>query len=156
MKTLAMLVGLLVVASNAVGEDKVVKRSDAEKKAITAIKKLGGKVTFAEKKPGKPVISVDLTATKVTDAGLVHLKGFTDLQPLHLSYTTVTDAGLVHLKGLTNLQTLRLYNTEVSDAGLVHLKGLTKLQTLDLRETKVTDAAVKKLQADLPKCKIFH
>ncbi len=74
MKTLAMLVGLLVVASNAVGEDKVVKRSDAEKKAITAIKKLGGIVTFDEKKPGKPVISVVLSFTKVTDAGVKKLQ----------------------------------------------------------------------------------
>ena len=80
MKTLAMLVGLLVVASNAVGEDKVVKRSDAEKKAIAAIEKLGGEVTLDEKKPGKPVFSVNLFFTKVADAGLVHLKGLTKLQ----------------------------------------------------------------------------
>ncbi len=132
MKTLAMLVGLLVVASNAVGEDKVVKRSDAEKKATAAIKKLGGFVFFDEKKPGKPVISVDLSETKVTDAELVHLKELTELQTLDLALTKVTDAGLVYLK------------------------GLTKLQTLDLNRTKVTDAGVKKLQAALPKCKITH
>ena len=132
MKTLAMLIGLLVVASNAVGEDKVVKRSDAEKKAIAVIKKLGGDVTFAEKKPGKPVIGVYLASTKVTDAGLVHLKGMMNLQMLHL------------------------YNTKVTDAGLVHLKGLTKLQFLTLDRTKVTDAGVKKLQAALPKCKIVR
>ena len=95
MKTLAMLVGLLVVASNAVGEDKVVKRIDAEKKAIAAIKKLGGKVTFDEKKPGKPVISVNLRRTEVTDAGLVHLKGLKNLQTLFLNSTKITDAGLV-------------------------------------------------------------
>ena len=103
MKTLAMLVGLLVVASNAVGENKVVKRSDAEKKAIAAIKKLGGRVKVDDEKPGKPVISVDLRRTKVTDAGLVHLKGLTELRGLFLYYTNVTDAGLVHLKGLTEL-----------------------------------------------------
>ena len=93
MKTLAMLVGLLVVASNAVGEDKDVKRSDAEKKAIAAIKKPGGKVKFDETKPGKPVISVDLHNTQVTDAGLVDLKGLTKLQTLFLNSTKVSDAG---------------------------------------------------------------
>ena len=98
MKTLAMLVGLLVVASNAVGEDKVAKRSDAEKKAIAAIKKLGGEVTFDEKKPGKPVISVKLNNTKVTDAGLVHLKGLSKLQTLFLQGTKVTDAGVKKLQ----------------------------------------------------------
>ena len=70
-----MLVGLLVVASNTVAEDKVVKRSDAEKKAIAAIEKLGGRVTFDEKKQGQPVIGVDLYDTKTTDAGLAHAPG---------------------------------------------------------------------------------
>ena len=32
---------------------------------------------------------------------------------------TLTDAGLVHLKGMTNLQTLDLQRTKVTDAGLV-------------------------------------
>jgi hypothetical protein len=98
MKTLAMLVGLLAVASNAVGEDKVVKRSDAEEKAIAAIEKFGGRVTFDANKPGKPVISVDLSNTKVTDAGLVHLQGLTKLQELYLSKTNVTDAGVKKLQ----------------------------------------------------------
>jgi len=33
----------------------------------------------------------------------VHLKGMTNLQMLYLRFTKVTDAGLVHLKGLTGL-----------------------------------------------------
>ncbi len=39
----------------------------------------------------------------------------------------VTDAGLKHLKGLTNLQSLDLGQTQVTDAGLEPLKGLTQL-----------------------------
>ncbi len=93
-----MLVGLLLVASNAVAEDQIVKLSDAEKKAIAAIKKLGGIVTFAERNPGKPVIGVYLDCTKVTDAGLVHLKGMTNLRRLNLIYTNVTDAGVKKLQ----------------------------------------------------------
>ena len=42
--------------------------------------------------------------------------------------TQVTDAGLEHLKGLTQLQGLSLSGTQVTDAGLEHLKGLTQLQ----------------------------
>ena len=176
----AFFVGMFVVASNAVAANKDVKRSEAEQKAIAAIKKLGGKVTFAERKPGKPVTGVDLSFTKiidadlvhlkgltklqtlslintkVTDAGLVHLKGMTNLQRLDLTDTKVTDAGLVHLKGLTKLQYLDLEGTKVTDAGLVHLKGLTNLQTLILTDTKATDAGVKKLQAALPKCDIVR
>ena len=60
--------------------------------------------------------------------------------------TKVSDAGLKHLKGLTQLRRLDLDRTKVSDAGLEHLKGLTQLRRLDLGDTKVTDAGVKKLQ----------
>ena len=139
---------------------------------IDAIKKLGGRI--AEDK-NKVVVSVDLSGTndtdaglvhlnlyeslgltnlmvlllsgtELTDAGMVHLKGMTKLATLHLSGTKVTDAGLAHLKGLTNLEELYLEGTKVTDAGLMHLKGLTKLQILGLRGTDVTDAGLKHLK----------
>ena len=47
----------------------------------------------------------------------------------------LTDAGLVHLKGLTSLQNITLPK-QITDAGLVHLKGLTNLQELSLGGTK--------------------
>jgi len=103
---------------------------ESQDAAVAAIRKLGGNVRFDEKSPGKPLVSVDLSDTKVSDAGLVHLKG------------------------LTKLQSLSLISTKVTDAGLVHLKGLTKLQSLNLSFSKVTDAGVKDLQTALPKCKI--
>ena len=68
----------------------------------------------------------------------------------------MTDAGLKHLEGLTQLQWLSLNDTKISDAGLEHLKGLTQLQSLWLLRTKVTDAGVKKLQQALPNCPITH
>jgi hypothetical protein len=40
-----------------------------------------------------------------------------------LSGTKVTDAGLVHLRVLTKLQNLNLSNTQVTDAGVAELKG---------------------------------
>ena len=46
----------------------------------------------------------------------------------------MTDAGLEHLKGLTQLRVLNLANTKVTDAGLEHLKGLTQLRMLYLDE----------------------
>jgi len=38
-----------------------------------------------------------------------------------LTGTDITDAGLVHLKGLTNLKWLFLYNTKVTDVGVAEL-----------------------------------
>ena len=75
---------------------------------------------------------------------------------LDLADTQITDAGLAHLAGLTELKTLSLDGTQITDAGLVHLKGLKGLEKLDLYSTKVTAAGVKKLQAALPKCKIHR
>ncbi len=56
---------------------------------------------------------------------VVSLKGigaFKALQKLNLSYTKVTDAGLKHLAGLKALQRLGLYSTNVTDAGVSRLK----------------------------------
>jgi len=98
-------------------------------KAIAYITRAGGKVTIDEKSPDKAVISVDLTQTNVTDAGLANLRGLSQLQSLDLAGTKVSDAGLEQLKALTKLTRLWLQHTKVSDAGLVHLKGLSKLKT---------------------------
>ena len=61
----------------------------------------------------------------------MHLKGLTNLSSLELRHTQVTDAGLAHLKGLTNLG-VSPRSTRVTDAGLAHLKGLTNLSGVDL------------------------
>jgi uncharacterized protein YjbI with pentapeptide repeats len=139
--------------------------------AVGAIKELGGQVFFDEKNPGKPLVGVDLSQSKVTDAGLVDLMGMTNLQRLDLRETKVTDAGLVHLKGLTSLQLLNLSDTKVTDAkvtdakvtdakvtdakvtdakvtdaGLEHLKRLTSLHTLYLNGTEVTDTGLDDLK----------
>ena len=57
--------------------------------------------------------------------------------------SNVTDAGLAHLQGATNLHRLNLANTKVTDAGLANLKGLTQLDWLNLAKTMVTDTGVK-------------
>ncbi len=98
---------------------------------------------------------LDLNSTHVTDAGLAHLAGLTNLEALGLGNTQVTDAGLAHLAGLTNLKRLWLGNTQVTDAGLAHLAGLTELQGLDLRSPQVTDAGLAHL-AGLTKLGILY
>ena len=54
------------------------------------------------------------------------LRGMTRLQYLDLSGTKVSDAGLQHLRGLTNLLDLNLSGTKVSDAGVRDLERATK------------------------------
>ena len=60
------------------------------------------------------LVGVNLTSTKITDAGLVHLAGLTSLQELILRNTQITDPGLVQLAGLTSLQMLNLHNTQIT------------------------------------------
>jgi hypothetical protein len=91
------------------------------------------------------VLTVLLTNTRLTDAGLVHLLGLTSLQTLGLDNTQGTDVGLARLR-LTGLQQLLLGGSQVTDAGLAHLQGLTGLQHLSLGGTQVTDAGLVYLQ----------
>jgi hypothetical protein len=92
----------------------------------------------------------------VTDAGMVHLNGLTNLQFLFLGFPQITDAGLVHLKGLTNLRSLSLDCPRITDAGLEHLAGFTQLEELSLSDTQVTDESVKKLHQTLANCRIHR
>ena len=66
----------------------------------------------------------------------------------------LTDDGVAHLKGLSQLSYLRLSRTQVTDAGLAHLEGLSELQELDLSRTQVTEAGVAELQQALPDVQI--
>jgi hypothetical protein len=75
---------------------------------------------------------------------------------LHLEKTKITDKGLVHIKGLVNLEYLNLYGTEITDAGLANLEGLKKLKSLYLWQTKVTDAGIEKLKKALPQTQIIR
>ena len=102
-----------------------------QEQAIAAIEELGGKVALDEKSPDKPVISVDLNGTMVTDDELELLKGLTKLQTLSLSSTDITDDGLAHLEGLTNLQWLQV-------------------------DAKITNEGVETLQSVLPNCIILR
>ncbi|MCI0462651.1 MAG: hypothetical protein L0Z62_37355, partial [Gemmataceae bacterium] len=61
---------------------------------------------------------LDLSGSKVTDAGLKELAALKHLQWLDLDQTKVTDAGLKELAALKQLQTLSLSRTKVTDAGL--------------------------------------
>ena len=119
----------------------------SEEQAMAEMKKLGGYWASAG--------CLDLSFSHVTDAGLEHLKGLTDLQWLDLRNAEITDAGLEHLKGL-KLQELLLTNTHVTDAGLKHLKGLTKLQRLFLNGTQVTDTGINDLREAFPNLNIVR
>ena len=68
-----------------------------EAAAIAEITRLGGRVKVDETQPGKPVVSVNLIGTQVTDARLVHIEVLGNLKVLVVHGTHVSDAGVKQL-----------------------------------------------------------
>jgi hypothetical protein len=102
--------------------------------------------------PGGKELRLNVTLQASTDLSPLAALQPDDLQYLQLSSTRVNNAGLVYLRGLTGLRVLWLYDTQVGDTGLVHLYGLTGLRVLNLRSTLVSSAGVDALQQALPQC----
>ena len=126
--------------------------------ALAAIRRTGA-IASGGHASGEISHAVRFTNASVTDADLKPLKEldvppYSAINVLYIGKTQVTDAGLGHLKGLSNLHRLWFYGTQITDAGLEALKGLEHLQELHVEGTKVTEAGVKKLQQALPNCKI--
>jgi hypothetical protein len=80
-----------------------------------------------------------LDDTEITDAGMGHLKGLTELDVLALHGTNINGEGLANLSALPKLRVLNLSNCPITDDSLAHIKGLTSLETLAFRDTKITD-----------------
>lgn len=97
---------------------------------------------------------LDLSDAAITDAGLIYLKHLDRLQELDLSYTEITDAGLIHLSDLTSLEKLDLRRTRISDAGIIHLKKLNGLRMLDVRGTGARDFGAQELRRAIPNASV--
>jgi uncharacterized membrane protein len=100
------------------------------------------------------LVSLDLSASTVTDTGAMLLKDAAELKSLRLSETGVTDAGLDALALLPQLESLNLYGTQVTNEGVLKLAGLKTLKKLYLWQTKVDDAGLQALKAKMPGCEI--
>ena len=78
------------------------------------------------------------------------------LRVLSLSAWRLNDKALVHLRGLPNLRELDLGAPKVGDAGIRHLEALPNLEVLDLTGTEVTDEGIDRLKQALPNCRITY
>lgn len=92
----------------------------------------------------------------VNDKALDVLPGCPDLIEVGLYNSSVTDEGLLTLACCRKLIWLDLRSTAVTDDGIMVLSQLKDLKFLDLRTTAVTSAGVRKLQRELPHCKIKY
>jgi hypothetical protein len=104
--------------------------------------------------------ALSICGAAVTDAGLVIVSGFDQLEELGLQdgyplgTTRITDEGWRSIGRMNNLRKLTIWKLPITDKGLTHLAGMRGLRSLVLSETKCTQAGVADLQRKLPHCKI--
>lgn len=103
----------------------------------------------------KSLESFSVTETEITDNGMKHLRGLTNLRVLVLYGNKLTGAGTVHLSSLTQLQHLELGHTKVDDEGLKHLANLKHLEYLSLDGAPVTDRGLEYLE-NLTELRTLH
>jgi uncharacterized membrane protein len=101
------------------------------------------------------LVTVDLSATKVTDQAVAQLAGAKNLRLIRLAETGITDAAIDTLLKLPSLESINLYGTKVTDTGVSKLSALPNLKRLYLWQTAVTPAAIKALKEQLPGCEII-
>ncbi|MBI3470411.1 MAG: hypothetical protein HY013_03535 [Candidatus Solibacter usitatus] len=123
------------------------------------------------------LVQLEIHETSVTDAGIAHLAGLTNLEVLwlgpwvtdlslevvaglprlrHLDLCArgITDSGIAHLTSLSNLQTLYLNYCALTDAGVDHLTRMRGLRELSLKHTRISATGLSRLREALPECTI--
>ena len=110
---------------------------------------------FARISPLVPhLVSVDLSATKVTDRSVTTLAAARNLRMVRLAETGITDAAIETLVKLPALESINFYGTAVTDDGVMKLAALPNLKRLYLWQTKVSPETIQRLQEKLPACEI--
>src|SRR5436190_6051527 len=96
---------------------------------------------------------LDLSHTRISDEGLLHLRTSRQIRDLNLLYAEqITDLGLNAVKNWTHLKQLNVRGTRISDPTLAIVGKLVELESLDIANTGITDAGLDNL-AGLTKLK---
>src|SRR5579859_4491475 len=95
------------------------------------ITSLGGSV---ERNAQGKIVGVNLRGTWVSDVELIDIARLPNLERLDLSHTRITDEGMLHLKSATGIRELNLYYAEqITDQGMTAIKNWKMLKRLNLR-----------------------
>jgi internalin A len=83
---------------------------------------------------------LDLSHTRITDEGVLHLRSATKISDLNLYYAElITDQGMRAIRDWKHLKRLNVRGTRISDGTLAIVSRLTGLEALDIANTQVTD-----------------
>lgn len=104
------------------------------KRAMNEVLKFGAVLDNGDTFQGQMVPRLLLSkAWTGGDEGLAYLKWLTSSEFLSIRCSKVTDAGVPHLKTLTHLSRLELYGTRISNEGLHELQQALPQTTIDRR-----------------------
>jgi internalin A len=101
---------------------------------------IGGKV---QRDAAGNVVAVNLRGTWVDNVEMIDIARLPKLQRLDLSHTRITDEGMLHLKSASQIEDLDLYYAEwVTDQGMTAIKNWKKLRRLDVRGTRISNGTL--------------
>ena len=101
---------------------------------------LGGEV---QRDVAGNVVAVILRGTWVDDVEMIDIARLPKLQRLDLSHTRITDEGMLHLKPASQIEDLNLYYAEwVTDQGMTAIKNWKKLKRLNVRGTRIANGTL--------------
>ena len=101
---------------------------------------LGGKL---ERDSASRITGVDLRGTWVTDTELLDLARIPTLVKIDLSHTRISDEGMLHLKPAKQIVDLNLYYAEqITDQGMAAIRDWKNLRHLNLRGTRVSNGTM--------------
>ena len=97
----------------------------------------------------EPLVTLGLSSTAITDAGMGELGKKGNLEQLNISSTAITDHGVASLGGLTSLKTLSIgTNPKLTNAAIAGLTGLKNLTSIQLDNTAIDEGCLD----DLAEC----
>ena len=104
------------------------------------IERLGGKV---ERNGAGAVVAVNLRGSWINDAEMVQLAEMPELERLDLSHTRISDEGMLHLKPAPKIRELNLYYAEwITDQGMTAIRDWKHLKRLNVRGTRISDGTM--------------
>jgi len=87
----------------------------------------------------------------ISDKGIAHLEGLTNIVEIAIGGPNLTDEGLKSLRNMKNMEQLGIYGGRFTDKGLRHLEGLTKLSSLTIdADNNFSSQALQRLREKLP------
>jgi internalin A len=89
------------------------------------------------------VVALNFRGTWIDDVEMVDVARFAHLERLDLSHTRITDEGMLHLKSATGIRELNLYYAEqITDQGMTAIKNWKMLKRLNLRGTRIANGTL--------------